>query len=62
MAPVIICPYDNLEVMSVYVKRMFASVIVVEDDLDDIILLENKAVGIAAVHRDIGCVVTGRES
>jgi len=62
MAPVIIGPYDDLEVMSVYVERMFASIIVVEDDLDDVILFEDIAVGVATVYRDIRCVATGRKS
>lgn len=53
---------DNLEVVSVQVEGMLASIAVVENDLDDLAFLKDKCVRVAAVDLGIGRSVTRREN
>lgn len=57
MTHVIIAANDHLKVMSMQVERMFAGVVVVEDDLYDFVLLQHERIGVVAVHCYIACVL-----
>ena len=49
-ACVVIRTNDSLECMAVEMEGMFARVVVVDDDFDDIVLLEDKGIGVGAVN------------
>ena len=55
-APIIIRSYDHLEIVAVKMERMFPRVGIIEDDFDNLVLLQDEAVGVTAVYCHIRCI------
>lgn len=53
---------NGLEVVAVEMERVFAGIVAVEDDFDNLVFLENEGVGVAPVDGNISCGVTCGQS
>ena len=54
MTSVVFASMYHLEIVSVKMERMFSSIVVVEDDLDNVVFLKHEDVCISSVNRHIG--------
>lgn len=52
---------DDLEVVSVKMKRMLPGVVIIQDDFYDLTVLEDESIGIAAVYYSIRGSIPGGE-
>lgn len=59
VARVVVAAVDDLERVPVQVEGVLARVVVVQDDVDRVLVVEDKGLGVVAVHGRVGGIVAG---
>lgn len=59
---IVFATVDDLKVMSVKMERMLASIIVVEYNLNDLVFVKHKSIGVGAIDLGFGSIRPCRKS